>query len=56
MLDDRHHGYPVMGHIELQIYQKTSPFYALLLNILPSSYYCNHILSALVLLLVMSCP
>jgi hypothetical protein len=56
MLDDRRHSCPIVGHIELQFCQKTSPSGALLLDIRPPSHYCNHILSAPALLPAVNHP
>jgi hypothetical protein len=54
MLNDWHHSCPVVGHTELQIRRRTSPSYALLLDILPSSHYCSRILFVLILLPAMN--
>jgi hypothetical protein len=52
----QHLGCPNVGHTTLQSRQKTSPFFTLLLDILPSFNSCGHILSVLVLVPAESLP
>jgi hypothetical protein len=56
MLDDQHRGYADVGLTALQSHQRTSPFFALLLDIQPSYHCCNYILSALVSLSARNLP
>jgi hypothetical protein len=56
MLDDLYRGCPDVGHTTLRTHLKTSPFFALLLDIRQSCRGCNRILSVLVFLLAGSIP
>jgi hypothetical protein len=50
MLNDQHLNCPNVGHIAPQSRGETSPFFTLLLDILPSFYYYSRIITILVLL------
>jgi hypothetical protein len=56
MLDDLHLGCLGVGHIVPQSHQKTSPFFALPPDILPSYRYCIRTPFVLVLLQAESLP